>query len=660
MRLCLMRYNDFTNKDKPKWVACDTETFITIDGIKVSSDELKTLGSKQELSWFREHARVDVYAWLISDGTHFAWLESFEEFTNFIAEHNIKVCWWYNAKFDFAQIDYQLLTKGWLQVDKEVEPKTYDSLHSDKGMRYSLSLNIPYKDSCHRVKNYDFYNFFNQGLKKCLINFNVVDYDGNDIRKLEMDYQQGDNIEYMKNDVSGLYHLVRIAGLQIESYGLKIFKNRPDVFTAGALAKKMLLRSLYKTEDDEFNVKVFKNRHPINYELDDEVRQHGLYRGGLTTVNSRYVNKLLRFNIYKYDFNSMYPSVMAVMPDLRCMPKLVEKRFEARYPKERFCRILIIKRLMGFMKDGMLPFWYSHITKDFTKEPYIEDSDDALYIFEDELIEMQEWYDLDFHYDSLLVIDKMKEKGYKDFVDKFYKDKTDAKIEGNASKQQFAKLLLNSSYGKLSENPRRLRSHRELNDKGAVHLVPDCYEINDTKTLNVIQGALITSMARIKLLRAIRLLCKVPARDFIYCDTDSISTRNYYADYNDTELGALGYEGCFNASIYLAPKTYLNMIVDGEKVIELNAHTKGVPVINVLSEIEGKTVSEVSKIFSPLSTFNCLAGLNIVGGKALIPVKKCICKPDNVSIVLGDALVDEHDKDLELYDLDTKVKSTYD
>lgn len=655
-----MKYNSFNSKDKPQWVACDTETFIMIDDVKVSSEELDVLGTTQELSWFREHAKVQVYAWLVSDGIHFAWLETFEEFTEFLAVHNVKVCWWYNAKFDFAQIDYQLLTKGWSMVDKEVEANTFDSLHSDKGMRYSLVLNIDYKDKVHRVKNYDFYNFFSGGLEKCLVDFNVVDFNGKEIRKLKMDYQQADNVDYMMNDVHGLYHLVRIAGHQIESYGLKIFKTRPDVFTAGALAKKMLLRSLYKTTDDEFNVKVFKNRHPIHYELDDEIRMHGLYRGGITTLNIRYTNKLLRFNIYKYDFNSMYPSVMSIMPDLRCMPKLIDKKDESKYPKEKYCRILIINRLMGYMRDGMLPLWYSHITKDFTRQPYIAEDDVSLYIFEDELIEMSNWYDLDYNYDTLLVIEKMQEKGYSDFVNRFYKEKKEAKKEKNLAKEQFAKLLLNSSYGKLSENPRRLRSHRELNDKGAVHLVPDCYEVNDTKTLNVIQGALVTSLARIKLMKAIRLLCPVPSRDFVYCDTDSIHTRCYYADYNDTELGMLGYEGVFNASKYLAPKTYINMISDADKVIEFNVHTKGVPTKNVSTELKEKSVTEVDGVFSTLSSFKTLAGLNIVGGKALVPIIKCICKPDNVPVVLEDALVDEHDKDLELYDLDTIVKSTFD
>ena len=82
-----MIYNDFEKNKKYEWIAGDTETYTYIDGVKVTEPELIKLGKEQPSSWFREHASVRAYAWLLSDGVHFAWLESFEEYCEFCCEH---------------------------------------------------------------------------------------------------------------------------------------------------------------------------------------------------------------------------------------------------------------------------------------------------------------------------------------------------------------------------------------------------------------------------------------------------------------------------------------------------------------------------------------------------------------------------------------------
>ena len=106
----MILYNDFDPFNKIEWVACDTETFTYIDGKKVSNDRLLELGKVKPAKFFREHPTPPPPPPQISDGEHFFVSNDFDEFIAFFGEHKIKAAWFYNAKFDFAQIDYQLLT----------------------------------------------------------------------------------------------------------------------------------------------------------------------------------------------------------------------------------------------------------------------------------------------------------------------------------------------------------------------------------------------------------------------------------------------------------------------------------------------------------------------------------------------------------------------
>ena len=186
-------YNDFTPFEKITWGASDTETFTYIDGVKVSNDDLKTLGRTKPQSFFRKHASVRVWAWQFSDGEHFFVTNDFDEYTAFLCEHKIKSIWFYNAKFDFAQIDYKLLTHTPAFARRTDEHGkgdgfTFESLHNDKGGRFSLKIWLPYKargkgsrnvdrhSRVHSFTFYDFCNIFGGGLSRLLnfVSVNVI------------------------------------------------------------------------------------------------------------------------------------------------------------------------------------------------------------------------------------------------------------------------------------------------------------------------------------------------------------------------------------------------------------------------------------------------------------------------------------------------------
>ena len=95
-------------------------------------------------------------------------------------------------------------------------------------------------------------------------------------------------------------------------------------------------------------------------------------------------------------------------------------------------------------------------------------------------------------------------------------------------------------------------------------------------------------------------------------------------------MGKLKDEGTYTAAKYLAPKTYFVAHETGAGW-EYELHTKGVPIKTVAAEINTETTpEEVSeKIFRAGRKFVCLAGLNVIGGKALVPVEKYLCREEN-------------------------------
>lgn len=653
-------YNDFTPFEKITWGASDTETFTYIDGVKVSDDDLKTLGRTKPQSFFRKHASVRVWSWQFSDGEHFFVTNDFDEYTAFLCEHKVKSIWFYNAKFDFAQIDYKLLTHTPAFVRRTGEHGkgdgfTFESLHNDKGGRFSLKIWLPYKargkgsrsvdrhSRVHSFTFYDFCNIFGGGLSKLLNEFNVEDFHGNKIRKTTMNYQGVDeysikpeDLQYMKNDTAGLYHLIRIANKTLnEITGYDICKAKPDVMTAGGLAKKMLLKFLYPKTEEKYRKQKFQEEHPITLKQDEFLRKHRLYNGGLCIINNNFAGRVITDKMNRYDVNSEYPFIMSTMSDLhgngfKITPAKWEKQTEEF--KRNHERIFVFSELHGRLKPDKIACFRNGYTGKFESEINIENQ--IYLIFEEEFEELQKWYDFDYEVEYYILYKKRNKKGYKNFVDYFYELKNTSKKAGDTAKTKFAKLLLNSSYGKLAERVARRITWREINpETGAVHLVSSNeMEIEESSMLSVVQGALVTSLARVWILSHIREICCENVKErLIYCDTDSVHALAEYPNANAYALGGFKNEGTFNFCKYIAPKCYFDGVIENGEIKELEIHSKGLSTGLISEEFKDggkwKTPEQISKRFSYGEKFQPLSGMNIKGGKALIPIEKYLAKP---------------------------------
>lgn len=652
--------------------AFDTENITLYDGVRLSTETLKERIKGQDISEVRPHLECQVYSWQVFDEYNgFYMTNDFDTFLGYLARAGYKYVWCYNAKFDFAQIDWAILgapkhkwseyTKDDMDHHRKGKPWQYSSLHNDMGARYCYKLWIPYKNRSrhsyvHSVELRDMANIFGGGLEKMLKDLEVKDNDGNDLRKLEFgDYQNGDiyfmspkELAYCEMDVKGLYFAIKQYDKTIaEQTGdeCHIFGSETNIMTAGGLAKKELLRMMYPDEEAKYRLKCYQSNHPMDVNNDMFYRAMRLYRGGICFLNPAYEGKLITDRkMYRYDVNSEYPFSMSKIPDLLGEPLSIPYTEWMEYPddlKQQFVAVYNITYASGYTKDGYLGFWFDPFKRIYT--PFI-DIFQSMLMFEFEYEEFCKWYDLEASIQNVIIFMK-GEHEYKPYVDKYYALKTEAKKEKKKSIEQCSKLLLNSSYGKLAERCTRSTGRYEYSEEtGAIHYVRTGEETDAKTLMNVVIGSLVTAYARVWLMSHIReTYGSAMYKDFIYCDTDSIHGFREM-DSDPYQLGGFKLEAVCDACKYLAPKTYFDAmeVKDGKvKMEDLEIHSKGISLKAIHNAMPDDEISleTLDKLFSKGQKFNTLCAMNVKGGKVLVPMDKYLVAPDDVDSLQNDKLV---------------------
>lgn len=652
--------NNWKEPFKTYTFAFDTENNILLNGKTVNEKELFLKLKDKTMEERRSMLESKVWAFQCYDEYNgFFMTNDFETWLEYQCRCGYKYGWCYNATFDFAQIDYEILGKGkdkWKQHERNKEkaynkkqPYTYESLHSNTGARYAYKLWFPYKNKSrhtytHAIQYHDFMKFLGGGLKKLLEDLDVKDNEGISIRKLEMDYQSTNfenlsqnDIDYCCNDVKGLYFAIKQFNETIEEQSNKecsILGKKTNLMTAGGFAKRELLRSMYKDKSNNYlRLKQFQKDHPLTAEQDEYIRRNHLYRGGICFVNKNYKGKLIANRLmYRYDVNSEYPYAMSICRDLIGSPlKCSYNDYLKMKDKNEYEAIIALSSITGTLKENMVGLWYDPFVKDYVD--FINENQLHL-IFERELDEFSNWYDLEFNVKYVLLLRK-GDYNYKDFIIENYELKAKAKKEGNKTIEKATKLKLNSSYGKLSERIEREKGHYELNElTNAIHFIQDGVETNIQNAMNVIVGSLITSIARCYIMSKIREICSNVQDDFVYIDTDSIHCFKNYDRADAYSLGGLKLEATCEAIKYIAPKTYIDIEKVENGLVDLKAveiHSKGVNVKAVYSELRKGNVITLTSINDKIDygvKYICLTAMNVKGGKVLIPVEKYIAREE--------------------------------
>ena len=655
---------DFYKPKKAVTFAIDTETQTYFKGKLIDTHKLlkKLKGLNTEDK--RKALSNVTWAWQIYEEENgFVMTNDFNTFLEYIGRAGLQYGWCYNSTFDFAQIDYAILsTNDWKPhihgtKNSKGQDHTYESIHNDMGARYAYKLWYEYKNKSrhyhvHAVEFRDFMKLIPGGLAKLLKDLDVRDKNGTPIRKLTMEYQAvntinltDEEIAYCKTDVKGLFYAIKQFNEMIESQSngeCSIFGKNTNLMTAGGFAKRELLRSLYPHITKPRNrIKAYQRQHPITEAQDKWVRENHLYRGGISYVNPLYKGKLLTRTMYRYDVNSEYPYSMASINDLIGSPQKLDYEAYKKLPKEEKSRyevILALNYVYGEVKHNMLGMWYDPFRRDFVDTI----NEEGLHlIYEREFNEMLNWYDnVEYSIEYVILLTKGK-KVYAPFVINNYANKAQAKKDGNKTLQMVSKLLLNSSYGKLAERIERISGHYELNEEnGAIHFVRDKVEVDTKSVMSVFVGALITAYARTFILSKIREVCGDDVKhNFIYIDTDSIHCFNDYAKADAYSLGGLKLEAKCMACKYILPKTYIDIETinkNGTIPYEaLEVHSKGVSTSAVVADLKKKqkgkkhnlpTLELIDNKIAYGSKYICLQAMNVKGGKVLIPVLKDLAR----------------------------------
>lgn len=661
----------WTSPQKAVTFAFDTETLVYLDGKiepqRVIFEKLKDVKTDEK----RQRLFNKVWAWQCYDEYNgFFMTNSFECWLYYQCLCGYKFGWCYNATFDFAQIDYEILANGinkWKphQHDKgkaynKGQKWTYESIHNDAGARYAYKLWIPYRNKkdrhtyTHAVEFRDFMKLVAGGLKNVLKDLDVKDNEGNTIRKLTMEYQAVDTnnltqseIDYCCNDVKGLYFAIKMFNNTIEGQSnneLHIYGEDTNVMTAGGFAKHELLRSMYPNlKNKKERIKQYQKEHPLTSKQDKFIRDNHLYRGGISYVNPLYKGKLLTKEtmncpMYRYDVNSEYPYAMASIRDLVGKPKKIRmSEYEKMQDKDEYEAVYMLTNVYGTLKENCIGIWYDPFRHDFVDTI----NENGLHLmFERELLEYSYWYDIEYTCEYVLLW-KRGIYSYKPFIDENYLLKSQSKKEGNKTVTTTTKLKLNSSYGKLAERIERRYGHYELSkETSAIHFVEDGVEISDASAMNVVVGALVTCVARCYILSKIREVCGNNIKSkFVYIDTDSIHAFAEYKDADAYSLGGLKLEAVCDAIKYIAPKTYVDIesVTNGHVNKDKNGnyqievHSKGVSTAVVFGELNKQpqlTLDIIDKRFSYGAKFIILCAMNVRGGKVLVPTEKFLARPE--------------------------------
>jgi hypothetical protein len=295
------------------------------------------------------------------------------------------------------------------------------------------------------------------------------------------------------------------------------------------------------------------------------------YRGGLCLVKRQiqgdYVFKPKKIKMV--DACSMYPSQMIkflpvgkpiLNPEVDKMKKYAKfhevKIYKADI-REEYAGIAILHVPLK-TTDGIhfkKPKMYKNIEY---LEHYVldEKQPDIFYLSDVDLSTIKKLYKL--KYEIIKTTYFKKEKFLKEKVEELFIAKKEAAKNGDKSKKQVAKLVLNNLYGKLGQHYYKTQSFysKELdsdeymivNEKTKLSCVNESVAYNVTRRIDLVNdkcqpvniAGYITSLARENLVNKIIEIIK-NKNDFLYCDTDSV----IYVEKNKQDFNDIGDElGC--------------------------------------------------------------------------------------------------------------------
>lgn len=471
----------------------------------------------------------------------------------------------HNLGWDIEFLKYYLLDHGYEYYNSKVKhlkkcyqavtPKSFHIIENDN-ITYSANINLKgrrvyykkkIKGEPEKVKIYDnlFVNL--NFLDSFKIMPNKLDNIGRKVLTLDDKFQKlGDDYDYemvrpfgyklSEKEMMYLYNDVYILKEFLNQFYLPIGTNQN---TASSIAFDKFIQGKYGHDKP---YKQFLEDYPDLYDYNkiySIIKKS--YKGGWTQVNRKYKGVHLKnINGTSIDINSSYPAVVRNKPLPYGMPKL-HSGYKKCSPSE--LNILVIEFDKFYNKDidnligeiqvgsinkkvfGLNSTEYIHTNivdgEVIGTNGESEEHRYRLYIWEFELENILE----NSVFENYKVIETLTFKSnighFADVVDHYTEMKIEGKKEGNNVKTNFAKLMLNSFYGKLASKPERVERKVKLGESGLV--------VNESTDINYLAekkyypafSSCVTAWARVNLRTQ---LYKIGYNNVIYFDTDSLYT----------------------------------------------------------------------------------------------------------------------------------------
>ena len=494
-------------------------------------------------------------------------------FFDWLKNKNV-VCYYHNLKFDaefllpyiLKELKFKHVLPSKNGKKQKAKPKTFETLITDDGLFYSITVCFDRVKDGKELKKVTFYD----SLKKLPFRAEEIAKGfGLKDRKLSIDYEAPrpkghilteEEKQYIINDCSIVAQALKI---QFEQ-GLDRMTNASD-----ALA-------WYK---DMVTEKRFERWFPVlPVELDDFFRLS--YKGGYTYLNPKYKNKRVKSGLV-YDVTSLYPSVMK-----KCLlPFGYPRYFEGDPPDDPDYPLFIVNFECAFeLKEGHLPMLQIKKNRAYIETEYLTSSRTEkngileivpltmtsvdLKLF----LEHYETYNLQYAAGYMF---RATTGMFDDYIAHWSKIKEENTGGGSPALRQLSKLMLNSLYGKFaSQTQKRTKTPFVDPETGVVK-----YKVEEPKQENPVytpMACFITAYARDLTIRSAQSLYD----RFIYADTDSLHIEGNITpneiEIHPTKLGAWKHEGSFIDSKYIRAKTYMETMYE-KKADTLKNYAKVLP-----------------------------------------------------------------------------------
>lgn len=466
-------------------------------------------------------------------------IESFFKWMECLKQDSL--LYFHNLKFDGEFIVYHLLTNGYElrkgKKQKKISPKSFYTLIGDMGQWYSLDIVL---ENGRHITIYDSFKIWSFSISELAPSM------GMEITKGEIDYNAyrpvgyeptEEEWDYVKRDV-----LIACKSIQV-THARGYTK-----MTAGSNALWDYRSSL--------GSKKWKYWFPgLSESEDDFVRKS--YRGGWTYTNPAFAKTVVGEGIV-LDVNSLYPSRMYYME----MPYGEGLYYTGKYKKMKIYPLYVQRITVDFtLKPNHFPTLQAKHNIRFGKTEYIRSTNGdpmELVLTSVDLELMFEQYDIH----SIEYVDgycyKACDDMFREYIDRWMKEKEEASRKGDKPRRNLAKLFLNALYGKFAKRRKVAVKYPEISESGVVHLVLGDEE--DTGGLYIPVGTFITSYARAYTIRSAQLVHD----RFLYADTDSLHLLGTEIpdgiEVHETKLGAWKLEDTFQRGIYLGAKCYAEEI----------------------------------------------------------------------------------------------------